>query len=599
MVYEFLLLTYLVVFLTVLPAKAQRYIRLLLRRIAVVCQRIGPGVSIVLAGVASVALNLLLWETAFYPVPATVDETAYLFGAETFAEGRLTNPTHPQHESLTAACRQGFLIHLPSWQMKFPPGQSLFLALGLLAGDPRLGILLCAGLAMSGLCWMLLGVLPLRWALLGTLLALLNRFLLLRWGMGYISGYASVLGGVLVYGALFRLLRQPKLRHGVIFGLGCVVLAYSRPYEGLLTSIPAALAMLWRIVGWRPSFAERLSMAKQGLVPASMVLAAGLGWLGYYQSAVTGSPFVMPYQIWNEQAESQSFTQLLNESGKVYEELRSDAGLFGAVEWLVTSRFRRSWKTALTMITPFCAIMLLGLVRVRWPTPIRIAFGASLLVSAGVLMVSAYWYPAEYFAPILGNLVLLVTYGCRGLKKISIRRRRVGATLGGLIPVCTVLLLIQVFVWVFPNRRPGDVQLQRNNVIKRLLETDGEHLVLVRYQRPPEYHEEWVNNSPAVDRQRIVWACELDADRNADLLKYYAGRKVWLLQPQLESPVLTPIDDASELHPRKNSVGLIIRKRFSSPERLLRLTASPCGDPTTAQWNLVNFKSILSAFQPV
>ena len=102
MVYEFLLLTYLVVFLTVLPAKAQRYIRLFFCRIAIVCQRIGPGVSIVLA---SVALNLLPWETAVYPVPATVDETADLFGAVTFAEGRLTNPTHPQHESVTACAR--------------------------------------------------------------------------------------------------------------------------------------------------------------------------------------------------------------------------------------------------------------------------------------------------------------------------------------------------------------------------------------------------------------------------------------------------------------------------------------------------------------
>ena len=47
-----------------------------------------------------------------------------------------------------------------------------------------------------------------------------------------------MIGGVLLLGALRRVVCRPRVRDAVLMGLGLAVLANSRPFEGLVVSLP-------------------------------------------------------------------------------------------------------------------------------------------------------------------------------------------------------------------------------------------------------------------------------------------------------------------------------------------------------------------------
>ena len=68
----------------------------------------------------------------------------------------------------------------------------------------------------------------------------------------------------------------------------------------------------------------------------------------------------------------------------------------------------------------------------------------------------------------------------------------------------------------------------------------GRHLVIVRYNPNKELGYEWIHNSADIDGSKIVWARDMGAAQNAELIRYFEGRRVWLLQPDKEPPLLSP-----------------------------------------------------------
>src|SRR5438034_9017722 len=95
----------------------------------------------------------------------------------------------------------------------------------------------------SAICWMLQGWLSDGWALLGGFLAVLRFGVLGYWANSYWGGAAGAIGGALVVGALPRMQSSHRVRDAMIMGFGLVVLANSRPYEGLVLSLPVAVAL--------------------------------------------------------------------------------------------------------------------------------------------------------------------------------------------------------------------------------------------------------------------------------------------------------------------------------------------------------------------
>jgi len=81
----------------------------------------------------------------------------------------------------------------------------------------------------------------------------------------------------------------------LVLALGLVILANSRPYEGLVFSLPIAVAMLaWMAGRGRPPIGQSLALVVAPIVV--MLLLGGLA-TGYYYYRVTGSPWVMTYEV--------------------------------------------------------------------------------------------------------------------------------------------------------------------------------------------------------------------------------------------------------------------------------------------------------------
>src|SRR5947208_3614821 len=243
------------------------------------------------AGSATVGLLLGI------PEPMVHDEFSYLLAADTFSHWRLTNPTHPMWVHFESF----HIIHQPTYMSKYPPAQGLVLAVGqLLAGHPIVGTWISFGLMCAAICWMLHGWITPRWAVLGGIIALINPLLGITsyWAQSYWGGAVAASCGALLLGGVRRLMRRPRVSDALLTGAGVTILANSRPYEGLLISLPAgALLLTWTLSKSGPPL--RVSILRVAL-PLGIVLALACTAMGLYNFRITGNALRLPYQVHEE-----------------------------------------------------------------------------------------------------------------------------------------------------------------------------------------------------------------------------------------------------------------------------------------------------------
>jgi hypothetical protein len=366
------------------------------------------------------------------------------------------------------------------------------------------------------------------------------------WMNAYWCASVVALGGALVLGAWPRLRKKMRPVHGIVLAGGLLLLANSRPFEGLVFSIPVGIAMMaWLIGNYRAQFKRTLPALALLLV----VVAAGVAATAYYYDRVTGSPWRMTYTVNRDQYSAAPYF--------VWQKLRPEPeyrhGVMRDYYRMETAQFLTNqtlpgylergaeklvdwWRFYLG---PLLTIPLLALPWMIRQRKLRLPLAICGAMFAGFAMET--WTLPHYFSPATGALYILLTQGLRHLHaRGGLARQTMRA-----VPV---LALAMIFLRVAAAITHTPIEaawprgnLERAAILRELREMPRQQLVIVSYGPDHDLHREWVWNEASIDEAKVVWARDMGDAQNQELLEYFKNRQVWRLDADDPSPKLQPV----------------------------------------------------------
>jgi hypothetical protein len=515
--------------------------------------------SIVIIGVTALGVRIALLPIEPIPRPTIHDEFSYLLMSDTFANGRVANPTHPMWSHLEAP----YVNQKPTYVSKYFPGQGLPLAFGqVVFGHPFWGVWLSVGIMCAVICWMLQGWFPPFWALLGALLVMIRLGTFSYWANSYFGGTVPAIGGGLVLGAMPRIKRQQRISDSVLMGIGLVLLASSRPLEGLIFSLPI-IASLLRWV-WKNKQEEDKRIFARVLAPGVLVLAIGFAAMLYYFWRTTGIPFRTPYQVnlhnqdpvplfpWQSlravpQSGAGAGAVFLGWEIEQYNRVRSH---------FIISSVARAIQFYLFFLGPALTLPFLMLAsgsRRHLPTRSSSNFRLLLIVffvSAAGLLLPTYYGPS-YAAALTCVIYVFLIAALQSIRHWNWLGNSTGLAIVRAVPlICFLTLIMRAIAPVVGMAKPPTMPLtwcsphlfdefSRAPVQSAIESKAGLHLALVRYQHDRMQPVDWVQNLADIDSQKVVWAHDMGPE-NAELIRYYKNRHVWLVEPDKTPPQISP-----------------------------------------------------------
>jgi hypothetical protein len=496
-----------------------------------------------LVGVLAIGLRLALLPLLPIPIPIVHDEFSYLLGADTFASGRVTNPAHPMWVHF-----ETFHVNpQPTYCSKYPPAQALFLAFGQkVLGHPWFGVCLSMGLMFGCICWMLMGWVSPGPALLTSALSVLAWGFAGRWINSYWGGAVAAAGGALLIGAIPRVAARPQAATVLPGAIGLALLANSRPFEGLLTALAAGVVVVWRMrrLG-RPATSLFTRRTAAGFLTVMVPVAAAMG---YYNYRTTGHVTLLPYTVNQRMYAASPFFYLLppvappvyrhENIRKFWVDWSTPYYVKAQAHPWVAIRGSAKFMWDFYFWTPAGLAMLAGLLfGRRWEVTEALAIAAAPML--GLMFAEAA--SPHYLAPALGAFLVIAALGIEALC-----RWRIGSFRPG--PIALMILLALgaadcargITLDMFLARHMLMAVEMRPQLMARLEREGGRHLVIVHYGSKHSVHNEWVYNRADIDASDIVWAQDMGAAANRELVEYYRDRKIWLFQPDIDTLAITP-----------------------------------------------------------
>lgn len=505
--------------------------------------------AILLVGLITFLGTAAVSFTFYWPTPSIEDEFAYLLAADTFAHGRITNPTHPMWIHFETF----HVLQQPTYMAKYPPAQGLILALGqILTGDPVVGLWLSIALACAATCWMLQAWLPPRWALLGSLLMMLRLALFSYWGQSFWGGAVAAIGGALLFGSMKRILKKADTKNILIFGLGLAILANTRPYEGVVVGSITTIFMFGKLIREK-RFPKKVLLEKL-LLPLSIFLVVVAAMMGYYNWSITGNAFYLPYRAYEAaygNIPNFLWAKPVYNATYNHEEIRKN---FQVLYWNIYTSHISSLKNYLTwcsfkltklwrfFLEWVFTLPLIALILLRTNYWVRFALGIVLVLLIAMMLVAFNF--GHYAAPVTCLLYFLVLQSIRRIYLLRWNKKAVGKYLAWSVPTYCVLIITLPIVlgtnpFFFVNPNPWEVTprvlptnwgMQRATLLSKLKEAEGKHLVIVRYLSGHNIEQEWVYNEANIDNSKVVWAREMNKENNCQLAKFFYDRKIWMLE---------------------------------------------------------------------
>lgn len=535
------------------PQTGSRFFEVFEQRFAKISEK--RGWCVLAVGAVAVLARIAVLPILPVPQPWIADEFSHLLLADTLVHGRLNNPTHPMwihFETIHEIMR-------PSYASMYPPAQGFFLAIGkLIAGSPFAGVCLSVGVMCAAICWMLQAWVAPPWALLGGLIAVMRLAVFSYWGNSYWGGAAAATGGALLLGALGRIWQRKRVRDAILMAAGLALLANSRPYEGLIFSLPVAAALgIWF---FRMKAAERTAAWKRVIAPlAACVLLLGIG-MGYYFWRVTGSPFRMPYQVdRSTYAMAPYFLWQAPALAPIYHQ-KALQDFYTGTELDFYTR-NRTLRTVLAIEVAKAGEIWLFYLGPALTIPLIFVFAAvpygtswhrlsrrlrflliALTISLAGLAIEVFFFP-HYAAPMTALLYGFVLMAMEGLQGWQWQGKQVGRFLTRAVPVVCMLVFAlragatPLRLSLRPNWPPTWYNLKatysnRARFQAQLEGLPGRHIVLVRYA--PSSSDDpgfaWVYNAADIDQAKIVWAWDMGEPKNRELLDYFKGRHIWIVR---------------------------------------------------------------------
>ncbi len=527
------------------------------------------GLSVFFVGVLAILARLAVLPIEPVPKPYITDEFSHLLLADTLLHHRLANPTPPMWIHFETI----HVIMHPTYASMYPPGQGIMLALGrVLTGSAFTGVLISVAILCAAICWALQGWVSPNWALVGGLLAVMRLGIFGYWADSYWGGAVAAAGGALVLGALPRIWAFARARDAFWMALGLAILANTRPYEGFVISVPFAIALL---IWWLRKRGLAFTTATRSVVvPLILVLAIFAAGTCYYFSRVTGSPFKMPYQVdratyatapyflWQSPKAAPVYHHAVLHDFYMHNELgfylanRTPATMLAVLTVKISDTWLFYFGPALTL--PLLVVLFLAPRKKtpwrQWSRQARFLVFLSVVFFIGLAI--EVFYFTHYVSPATALIYLLVILALAKMWTWRPHSRPAGKFLALSVPlICLLMLALRTAaapsrIPITPSWPPTWYNLappitQRAQIEQQLSQLPGQQLVIVDAQPDPRTTYDWIDNAADIDAAKIVWARDMGAAANQELLDYYPSRTVWWLDPNEAHPTLTPYTGAS------------------------------------------------------